>query len=164
LLDTSGVKCWGHNLYGQLGQGNTDFLGDDPGETGDAVPVVDIGTGLKAIAVATGARQTCVHLQSHNVKCWGWNDYGQLGLGDVATRGDAPGEMGDALPLVDLGTGRTVVELAAGSFFECARLDDGEIKCWGRNDSGQLGLGDTNNRGDGPGEMGDSLPALNLTP
>ena len=36
----------------------------------------------------------------------------------------------------------------------------GSIKCWGRNKYGQLGLGDTNHRGDGPGEMGVIVPSL----
>jgi alpha-tubulin suppressor-like RCC1 family protein len=162
ILENGSVKCWGHNLYGQLGLGDMDFRGDDPGEIGDAVPTVSFGTGRTALNIVAGSRQTCVRLDTQRVKCWGWNDDGQLGLGDVDTRGDDPGEMGDALPLVNLGTGRTVVELASGSFFECARLDDDEIKCWGNNGSGQLGLGDVNYRGDVAGEMGDSLPSIDF--
>ena len=44
----------------------------------------------------------------------------------------------------------------------CAVLDDATLKCWGNNASGQLGLGDTTNRGDDAGEMGDSLSAVDL--
>ncbi|MDP7038050.1 MAG: DUF4215 domain-containing protein, partial [Myxococcota bacterium] len=44
----------------------------------------------------------------------------------------------------------------------CARLDDGRLKCWGINSLGSLGLGDTEDRGDEAGEMGTSLPALDL--
>ena len=162
ILETGSVKCWGHNLYGQLGLGDTDFRGDDPGEIGDAVPTVSFGTGRTALDIVAGSRQTCVLLETRQVKCWGWNDYGQLGFGDVETRGDGPGEMGDTLPTVDLGTGRTVIELESGSFFECARLDDDEIKCWGDNEEGQLGIGDVNNRGDAAGEMGDSLLSIDF--
>jgi hypothetical protein len=46
--------------------------------------------------------------------------------------------------------------------FSCAVLQNRQIKCWGNNTYGQLGLGDTNNRGDNPGEMGASLPAVDL--
>ena len=49
-----------------------------------------------------------------------------------------------------------------GVGYACAILDDKSLKCWGSNYSGQLGLGDTNNRGDAPGEMGDNLPAVDL--
>jgi alpha-tubulin suppressor-like RCC1 family protein len=70
--------------------------------------------------------------------------------------------MGDDLPVVDLGTGRTAKMISAGGEHTCALLDDDSVKCWGRNQYGQLGLGDTSNRGDGPGEMGDNLPVVDL--
>ena len=44
----------------------------------------------------------------------------------------------------------------------CAVLDNASLKCWGKNDSGQLGLGDDSTRGDVSGEMGDNLPAISL--
>ena len=44
----------------------------------------------------------------------------------------------------------------------CAVLDDASIKCWGKNDSDQLGLGANSTRGDVSGEMGDNLPVINL--
>jgi len=101
-------------------------------------------------------------LDDGSVKCWGNNSVGPLGLGDTQQRGDGPGEMGATLPAVNLGPGKTALQLTAGLGHTCARLDDGSVKCWGRNFEGQLGLGDTQNRGDGPGEMGAALPAVQL--
>ncbi len=46
----------------------------------------------------------CVLSYENRIKCWGGNSLGDLGLGDVKHRGDNPGEMGDFLPYVDLGT------------------------------------------------------------
>jgi hypothetical protein len=72
--------------------------------------------------------------------------------------------LGAALPAVDLGPGRTALQLTLGEYHTCARLDDGSVKCWGYNLFGQLGLGDTQYRGDGRGEMGAALPAVDLGP
>jgi hypothetical protein len=96
------------------------------------------------------------------LKCWGWNDVGQLGIGDTQNRGDEAGEMGVALPAVDLGPGRSVVQVASSGRFTCAILDDATVKCWGENSGGQLGMGDTSNRGATPAQMGANLPAVRL--
>ncbi len=162
LSDNGTVRCWGANGNGQLGLGDTVARGDGPGEMGDSLPAVNLGTGRTATAITAGGSHTCALLDNGTVKCWGYNYYGQLGLGDTVNRGDGPGEMGDSLPAVNLGTGRTATAITAGSIHTCARLDNGTVKCWGYNVDGRLGLGDTVNRGDQPGEMGDSLPAVNL--
>jgi alpha-tubulin suppressor-like RCC1 family protein len=162
LLDNDTVKCWGNNVDGGLGLGDTANRGDGPGEMGDDLPAVALGTGRTAKAVTAGAYRTCALLDNGTVKCWGWNDFGQLGLGDRDWRGDGPGEMGDSLPAVALGAGRTAKAITAGTYHTCALLDNDTVKCWGFNHYGQLGLGDRDWRGDGPGEMGDSLPAVAL--
>ncbi|HMQ24886.1 MAG TPA: carboxypeptidase regulatory-like domain-containing protein [Acidimicrobiales bacterium] len=162
LLTDGRVKCWGDNATGQLGLGDTANRGDGPGEMGDALPAVDLGTGRTATVVSVGNEHSCAVLDNGQVKCWGENTFGQLGLGDTVIRGDAAGEMGDALPAVDLGTGRTATTVVAGNINTCAILDDASLKCWGFNGNGRLGLGDTANRGDGPGEMGNALPTVDL--
>jgi alpha-tubulin suppressor-like RCC1 family protein len=121
---------------------------------------VDLGTDLKAIGlVAYGGYFSCAIVQNtvtaaKSLKCWGENAWGQLGQGDTLNRGDGPGEMGDGLTAVSLGTGHTAAALAPGEYHTCALLDDHTVKCWGWNGSGQLGLGDTGNRGDALAEMG----------
>ena len=162
LLDNGRVKCWGRNVSGELGLGDTNHRGDGPTEMGGNLPAIALGTGRTATAISAGYDHNCALLDDGSIKCWGNNQYGQLGLGDVDTRGDGANEMGDNLPAVDLGTGRTAVAVAAMTWATCALLDNGSVKCWGRNLSGQLGLGNAANRGDGPNEMGDSLPAVNL--
>ena len=162
LLDNGTVKCWGANAAGRLGLGDVSPRGDDAGEMGDSLPAVTLGTGRTATAITAGGAHTCARLDNATVKCWGDNGSGRLGLGDTAARGDAAGEMGDSLPAVNLGTGRTATAITAGSDHTCTRLDNATVKCWGDNGSGQLGIGDSLSRGDAPGEMGDALPAVAL--
>ena len=179
-LDDGRVKCWGDNSSGQLGLGNTDSRGDGvnamgQSEMGDNLPPVELGSGRTVVEVVAGTDHTCARLDNGQVKCWGANGTGQLGLGDINRRGDGLNamfetEMGDNLPPVNLGNGRTAVELVAGGSHTCARLDNGAVKCWGRNNSGELGLGDPDNRGELGGtdpnnpayEMGDNLPPVEL--
>ncbi len=162
LFDLGRVTCWGYNAYGQLGAGNTAQRGDGPGEMGNALTIVDLGSGRSALSITAGWSHTCALLDDGSVKCWGYNSFGQLGQGDTGFRGDRPGELGDALPPIDLGTGRTATAIEAGLDHTCALLDDRSVKCWGWNHYGQLGLGDRDTRGDQSGEMGDALLPIDL--
>ena len=164
LLDDGAVKCWGNGTFGALGQGNNSSRGDGPNEMGDNLPAVSLGTGRTATAISAGDGFTCALLDNASVKCWGSNFSGELGLGDTANRGDAGGEMGDALPAVDLGAGRTATAITTGSNHTCAVLDNASVKCWGLNSTGQLGAGDTSGRGDNPNEMGDFNGGVDLGP
>jgi hypothetical protein len=83
-----------------------------------------------------------------------------LGYEDSINKGDSTGQMGDSLPAVALGTGRTALQITVGSQHSCALLDNYSVKCWGRGTYGQLGIGSTATIGDGAGEMGDSLVAV----
>jgi hypothetical protein len=157
LLDDGTVKCWG--IGSILGLGDTEFRGDEPGEMGDNLPAVDLGTGRRATSISAGGALTCATLDDGSLRCWGQNTYGQLGLGDTASRGHLPGQMGDDLPAVELGSSRRVVGADPMGASACALLDDRAVKCWG---GGGLGLGDTESRGDEPGEMGDDLPGVEL--
>ncbi|MCB1017576.1 MAG: hypothetical protein KDB10_20990, partial [Acidimicrobiales bacterium] len=158
LLDDSSVKCWG----AAGGRGDREPRGDEPGEMGDSLPPIDLGTGRTVRALSAGRGSVCALFDDGSIKCWGVNYYGQLGLGDEEARGDEPGEMGDALPQVDLGAGRTAVEVFAGGYTTCALLDDASLKCWGDNRVGQLGRSGASAIGDDPGEMGDRLAAVAL--
>jgi alpha-tubulin suppressor-like RCC1 family protein len=162
LLESGAVKCWGDNSYGQLGVGDAVNHGDDPGEMGDALPAVALGTGRSAKFIAAGHAHACAILDDGTSKCWGLNNSGQLGQGDLRGRGALPTDMGDALLPVDLGTGHHAKSLSVGPSQTCALLENKALKCWGNNSYGNLGLGDSNARGDGPSEMGGNLPAIDL--
>jgi hypothetical protein len=124
----------------------------DAGSDGGRVP-------YRAIGVATGEVHTCALLDDHRVKCWGNNSFGQLGYGDTRDRGGTPADMGDNLPTVDLGSGRTAVVIAAARYGTCAILDDGSAKCWGQGFAGAATTGDI---GVAPDQMGDHLTPLDF--
>ena len=65
----------------------------------------------------------------------GDNDVGQLGQGRSTDYiDDSPNEMGDYLPAVSLGTGRSAKAIALGGYHTCALIDDASVKCWGANE------------------------------
>ncbi|CAE7037113.1 Herc4 [Symbiodinium sp. CCMP2592] len=154
------LKCFGKNSGGQLGYGTSDDVGDDQDEVGLQLPVVDVGGTV--VQACAGANHTCAVLQDGSLKCWGSNVYGQIGSGNATGLGDDPNEMGDRLPAVDLGNGTKATQVACGSLHTCVLLHDGGIKCFGYNGDGQLGMGDSMNRGEHSWQMGDALPALDL--
>jgi alpha-tubulin suppressor-like RCC1 family protein len=162
LMNNSKLKCWGDGVSGQLGYGDTLIRGDEVGDMGDNLPYLDLGTDLTVKSFDFGASFACALLSNDSVKCWGFNTSGRLGLGDTSNRGDNSNEMGDSLPALSFGSGLVPVEIATGENFSCARFSNGKVKCWGVNQYGQLGQGDTINRGDQANEMGDNLPFVDL--
>ncbi|CAM9677726.1 unnamed protein product [Ectocarpus sp. 4 AP-2014] len=164
-FDDGTVKCWGANAVGQLGLGHTNSRGTTAAQMGDTLGVVNLGTDFFALGVSCGLDHSCAWNNAGNVKCWGGNAYGQLGLEDTTNRGNSTVSMGDNLPYVDLGGGDTAVEVVAANHFTCVLLYDETVKCFGRNDWGQLGSGNgDNNIGDTLGEMGSELPTVELVP
>lgn len=162
ILDNNQTKCWGSGGNGRLGYGNTAGKGDNNNEMGDNLLPVDLGTGRFAVELALGGSHTCARLDNNSVKCWGNGASGRLGYEGTASRGDGANEMGDNLPTVNLGTGRTALKIVAGLDYTCALLDNNTVKCWGENQRGQLGKDSTADLGDGANEMGDNLTAINL--
>jgi alpha-tubulin suppressor-like RCC1 family protein len=162
LFTTGQVKCWGGNNEGELGLGDTNNRGDNAGEMGANLPLVDLGPGTVVNQIVVGGSHSCALLSTGQVKCWGRSNAGQLGYGDTNSRGNAVNQMGTNLPTVSLGTGRTAKAITAGTSHTCALLDNSFVKCWGLNNVGQLGLGNTTNHGIVAGDMGDSLPAVSL--
>ena len=102
---------------------------------GDNLPIVDVGTNRIAKQIACGERHTCVLLDNNEVKCWGRNYDGELGLGTWGIKGLEPSTMGDNLPVLKLGTEVNVVPdfIACGSQHSCVLINDATVKCWGVN-------------------------------
>ncbi|MGB7587798.1 MAG: Ig-like domain-containing protein [Solirubrobacterales bacterium] len=144
ILDNGTVRCWGNGGSGKLGYGNTNSIGDN--ETPGSAGPLDLGAGRTAVSLSAGDNHTCAILDNGTVRCWGANGYGQLGYGNTTVIGD--NETPAAAGPVDLGAGRTAVEIAAGMTETCALLDNGTVRCWGNNSSGQLGTGGNANIGD----------------
>ncbi|AFE07840.1 hypothetical protein COCOR_07958 [Corallococcus coralloides DSM 2259] len=141
VLDTGLVRCWGQNTYGQLGYNNKDNLGD--GEPVASFGYVNLGG--PATRITVGAEHSCAVMATGKVRCWGRNQYGQLGYGHTNSIGDdeQPWSAGD----VDLGN-VTATDVVAGDNHTCALLSNDKMLCWGRNGLGQLGYSHVNHIGD----------------
>ena len=137
LLGDGTVQCWGENDFGQLGNGTSDPVPGSP-TTVNPTPVAVSGI-TSAVAVSAGGWHTCALLRDGTIQCWGQNTYGQLGDGSPITR-PAPGRSSTPVTVTGI---TTAIAIEAGIFHTCARLADGTLRCWGRNDEGRLGNGTT---------------------
>ncbi len=127
ILSDASVVCWGSNWQGDLGSGvvNANYM----------VPVVPAGVS-NVQSLALGLNHACaITAFTGQIKCWGNNSSGQLGLGTVSAY-EAPTSLPSFASIVISG-------ISANGEHTCARDQDSNVYCWGNNVSGQLG---NNNR------------------
>jgi alpha-tubulin suppressor-like RCC1 family protein len=163
LTEDGGVKCWGENHFGQLGDGTTERR---------VAPVDVVGLSHGVIAIAAGGGQSCAITSERRLKCWGGYDYhvsdNQLASERNIEPVDVPGFEGGVKAIALGGSGDAcavgsdgsvtcwgnerrseqvsvfglrvpTVAIAAGGFHACAAVKDGQVACWGRNTVGQTG-------------------------
>lgn len=128
LGESGSVFCWGDNRFGQLGAETVRNYSNEP----------LLVEGLSdVVAIGAGELHTCAVIANGGVRCWGINEFGQLGNGrqgrvrfaDLAFRIEKVGGLRDVRQ-VDGGVGHT-----------CAVTNAGDVYCWGSNGSGSLGDG-----------------------
>jgi alpha-tubulin suppressor-like RCC1 family protein len=124
------VSCFGDNLSGQLAFTPLTETNSTPTPIALDATVQD---------VVAGADFTCVRMQNTTPQCWGNNSTSQLGTGNLSTSSRV-------IPGAVMGLDSTVVDIAAGASHSCALMASGQVRCWGANNIGQLGLGDINSR------------------
>jgi alpha-tubulin suppressor-like RCC1 family protein len=137
LMENGGVKCWGWNAMGQLGNGTA---------VDSTTPVDVAGLNSDVLAVSTAFNHTCVLITGGGVKCWGVNSVGQLGNGTSTGPENCPSyyDVACSTSPVDVGgltTGAAATSVGGGH--ACAVTTEGGVKCWGFNEQGQLGNGTT---------------------
>jgi large repetitive protein len=137
LTDTKAF-CWGEGSNGQLGNGSTASV---------ATPVAVLDSTGKTllngvVAISAGFENTCALTDSGTAFCWGANGSGQLGSGSVNSQSNIPVQVMDSTGQSAL---NVVVAISGGLDNNCAVTSTGAALCWGRNDFGQLGIGNTTN-------------------
>lgn len=124
LLSDGTVRCWGSNSSGQLGLG-ADAVG---GSIKTPSPVPNLSD---VVQITCGFNFTCALVASGDAFCWGFNGFGSVGIDSTS-----PSIIPSPVKVVSESKFKQI-----DSFFthSCATMEDGQVACWGENDSGACG-------------------------
>ena len=160
LFTDGSVSCFGDGSNGALGYENELSRGLNEPLTSERV---DLGTDFVVRSIASGWGHNCALSVRNKIKCWGANEYGQLGSATNAPNiGSQPGHMGDNLLAVDLGVSTSIRQLALGRAHTCVLFSDATVRCWGRGAECQNGRELCANTGTSPYHMGTNLLKLDF--
>eukprot|EP00756_Hemistasia_phaeocysticola_P003317 Hpha_TRINITY_DN12185_c0_g1::TRINITY_DN12185_c0_g1_i1::g.82160::m.82160 len=149
-------KCFGYNIDGRLGYGDTDMRGKQAAEMGSNLPLF---FQVDATSVRSGGNFACALTKANRFPiCWGKNTQGQLGRGDTVQRGDTVPSLAT---LQEITVPCDVVSLFCYNAFSCVLCGNKDLRCWGYNIKGQCGVGTTTSVGISPGWEG-SWSAVNF--
>lgn len=126
LLDTGGVRCWGSNGNGELGLG---FISDP-----NPQPQTPTGLSSGVVRIVVRNGSACALLGAGGLLCWGPNDYGQVGTGNVSPRESAPRQV--------ISLTLSVIDFVASGWRSCAITAE-RLLCWGSVGADKLGNGQT---------------------
>ncbi len=164
LTDSGTAKCWGQNANGRLGNGTTTSSNTPVDVTGlsgltkiatgtshscavttgggvkcwganygtTAVDVVEWSSGV--VELTAGRAYTCTILATGRAQCVGYNEFGQSGKGYPTA--------GFSTPARDVAYLPDAAAIRASEYHTCAVNSSGEVKCWGQNTMGQIGVAD----------------------
>ena len=120
ILDDGSVACWGYNQDGTLGDGTYS-------DRYVPAPMLGFGPGVNAELLSSGYYHTCALLSDQSISCWGSNEYGQIGNGEI------DGTMGISTPysVSEFSSGSNASLIRAGGHATCVVTSDGELFCWG---------------------------------
>ncbi len=139
-LESEAVKCWGSNVFAQLGNGSTNSSANST--PGFVSGFSEASEDAHAIDLSTGEYHACIVVENGAVECWGYNYFGQLGSGtDNVATGLTPAEVAGFSATTEE---EQAVKLSAGTLHTCILSKSDALKCWGNNSRGQLGNGADN--------------------
>ncbi|MEK9651608.1 MAG: putative Ig domain-containing protein [Poseidonia sp.] len=138
LSENNSVYCWGRNDMGQLGLGYKNNTGVTIWPPEQVLEVWNSPNSTYPRSLQGGHKHNCVLLSDDSVYCWGRNSAGELGQGN-----DTNGDWTATPQNVSFPGGPRIESIQAGGRHSCAMSSTNTVYCWGQNDDGQLGLGNT---------------------
>ena len=130
VLNDNTASCWGFNEDGQAGDDSTNTYKSPSAK-------VQFPDGKRVKSMGMGLKHTCAILEDDTLTCWGLDSHGALGNGNSETSDKYTPQT------ITTPSDRKVMKVEPGHSHTCILFDDGGVMCWGRDNLGQLGNGDT---------------------